>query len=148
MSFNYPRDVRFRCQRCTTCCGDTETRVRHILLLRLEAERISREALKPIREIAVKIVGHEPDVFEMRKTAREGKCIFLAENQCMIYTLRPLVCRFYPFELKTAKNGTHKFGYTEECKGIGKGKQLDKTYFEDLFQLVNDQLSEGSNICK
>jgi Fe-S-cluster containining protein len=134
MSFNYPRGVRFQCQRCATCCGDTETRVRHILLLRFEADRISKAKSQPINEFAGEIEDHEPYVYEISKKSEERKCVFLKGNHCEIYTLRPLICRFYPFELKTTKNGKYEFSYTEECRGIGKGRRLGRAYFENLFQ--------------
>lgn len=134
MSFSYPENVRFQCLKCALCCGDTKTRVRHVLLLKMEAERISQATSKPIEELAVKIEDCEPYVYEMRKTAKERKCVFLKEKHCTIYALRPLICRFYPFELKNTKNGKYEFLYTKECLGIGKGKRLKKSYFRNLFQ--------------
>ena len=134
VSFNYPKDVCFLCLRCAICCGDTETKTRHILLLETEAKRIAELTSKPIREFAEKTANHDPYVYEMRKTADEGKCIFLKDNGCTIYQLRPLVCRFYPFELRVAENGKHVFLYTRECPGIGQGRKLTKGYFGDLFR--------------
>jgi Fe-S-cluster containining protein len=103
--------------------------------------------LKPINEIAIRVAGHEPYVFEMKKT-KQGKCIFLEGDECRIYVLRPLVCRFYPFELKTPEGGVHEFGYTEECKGIGVGKRVGKAFFEELFRLVNSRLQEDQSLCR
>jgi Fe-S-cluster containining protein len=143
MNFSHPRGVRFQCQRCATCCGDTGTRVRHILLLRLEADRISKTRSQPIKEFARRIKDHEPYVYEVRKTS-EGKCVFLMGNDCLIYALRPLICRFYPFELKTTENGKHEFSYTEECKGVGKGGARGRAYFENLFQQANNQFVKDS----
>jgi len=134
VDFNYPRDVRFHCQRCAVCCGDTIKRVRHVLLLKIEAERIAEVIVKPIEEFAGKIEDHAPYIYEMRKSVKEGKCIFLENKRCTIYPLRPLICRFYPFELKITTNGKHKFLYTKECPGIGQGKKLTKNYFKNLFQ--------------
>ena len=76
----------------------------------------------------------------MRKTNVEGKCIFLEGTDCSIYDQRPLVCRFYPFELKTMKGGKHVFAYTVECPGIGIGKRLERDYFENLFKRACIQL--------
>ena len=72
----------------------------------------------------------------MKKALENGKCVLLAKSRCTIYPLRPLICRFYPFELKTAANGDHQFLYTNECPSIGIGKPLSKNYFENLFQLA------------
>ncbi|MEM3536549.1 MAG: YkgJ family cysteine cluster protein [Candidatus Bathyarchaeia archaeon] len=134
MSFNYPRNVRFRCLKCAKCCGDTETRVRRILLLKCEAERIAEAMSKPIVEFAQETEGHAPYVYEMKKTQRDGKCVFLKNERCTIYRLRPLICRFYPFELIIVEEGKHEFRFTMECPGMGKGGRLTKKYFEALLR--------------
>jgi Fe-S-cluster containining protein len=106
-------------------------------MLEVEAKRISETTSKPIEEFSTKIEGHEPYVYEMKKTAKEGKCIFLKENLCTIYALRPLICRFYPFELKTQKKGKYTFTYTAECPGLGKDRLLQKTYFKNLLRQLD-----------
>lgn len=133
MDFEYPRNVRFKCQRCAICCGDTKDRVRSILLLKLEAKRISQKTLKGVDEFAEKIEGCEPYAYRMKKT-KDGKCIFLEGNLCTIYQTRPLICVFYPFELKEVENDRYTFAYTSECPAIGKGPQLKRSYFETLFK--------------
>ena len=142
MSFEYPKNVRFQCTRCALCCGDTKKRARHILLLKKETERISEATFKPVEEFAVQIEGREPYVYEMKKTKEEGKCLFLKENLCTIYASRPLICKFYPFQLRTTKDGRHRFSHTRECQGIGKGKLVGKSYLERLFQQAHEQLME------
>ena len=133
MNFEYPKNVRFKCQRCATCCGDTKDRVRSILLLKIETERISQETLKGVDEFAEEIEGSEPYVYRIKKT-RDGKCMFLEGNLCTIYQIRPLICVFYPFELKEVRNYRYTFAYTSECPAIGKGPQLKRGYFERLFE--------------
>jgi Fe-S-cluster containining protein len=136
VNFDYPMALQFHCTKCGICCGDTKEKIRRILLLSTEAEQIAAATSQQIPEFAVKIDGKAPYSYEMKKTAENGKCVFLEENCCTIYSLRPLICRFYPFELKIAANRKHKFLHTDECPGIGKGKTLSKNYFEALFQLA------------
>ncbi|MCW4047853.1 MAG: YkgJ family cysteine cluster protein [Candidatus Bathyarchaeota archaeon] len=142
MDFDYPNALRFKCIKCAKCCGDTTEKTRHILLLREEAEKIAKATQQPVSVFAVAIADKSPYAFEMRKTARDGKCVFLADNRCSIYTLRPLVCRFYPFELKPNKARRHTFSYTDECSGVNMGEQLDEAFFRKLFQLACDKLGE------
>ena len=132
MRFTFPKDVRFECNRCAQCCGDTETKPRMILLLKNEAERISRKTSKRLDEFAERIVGQEPYVYLMRKTF-DGKCVFLKDNLCAVYEMRPLICRFYPFKLDNLGNNRYAFTYTEECPGIGSGPQLKRRFFDTLF---------------
>jgi len=140
VNFNHPKKVRFECLKCALCCGDTKTRVRHVLLLKKEAKRISETTSKTIIEFAEKIEGHSPYFYEMQKTAQNGKCVFLKDNRCTIYELRPVICRFYPFELRLTKDEEYKFDFTKECPGIGKGKILKKKYFGDLLKQLRQSV--------
>ena len=108
MDFDYPNNVRFKCERCAICCGDTKNRARSILLLRIEAERIAQKTLRNVDDFAEKIGGFEPYVYRMRK-GEDGKCIFLKDNLCSIYQMRPLICMFYPFELKQVRSNKYVF---------------------------------------
>jgi hypothetical protein len=121
--------------KCGICCGNTQEKVRHILLLTSEAEKISTATNKPISEFATKIPDKTPYSYEMTKTEK-GNCLFLKNNQCTIYPQRPLICHFYPFQLKNTKNQQHEFHYTKECPGIGKGKTLKKPHYQKLFHLA------------
>lgn len=132
MDFEYPKNVRFICKKCAICCGDTKEKVRSILLLKKEAERIAKKTLKDIEEFAEKVEDTQLYVYQMRKTA-EGKCVFLKDGLCSIYQIRPLICKFYPFQLNN-KNGRFEFAYTTECPNIGKGPKLKKKFFEKLLR--------------
>jgi Fe-S-cluster containining protein len=130
---------QFECTKCGLCCGDTEQKTRHILLLESEAAEISQKTSRKPEEFCEAIIGKEPYVYEMKKTV--GKCIFLKDNQCTIYESRPLICRFYPFELKFCEDqDKYLFTATLECPGIGKGKTLCKDDFEKLFLLALQRL--------
>jgi Fe-S-cluster containining protein len=96
---------------------------------------------------AVEIVDKAPYVYEMQKNPRDGKCLFLQGNECTIYAVRPLICRFYPFELSTKEEGTYSFRVTDECPGVfsqgtkGVGKKLDAGFFRALLELARVELN-------
>jgi len=136
VDFDYPTTVHFRCIKCGTCCGDTKEKTRHILLLGIEAEQIAKITLQPISKFAVKIKGRAPYNYEMKKRAEDGKCVFLENDHCTIYSVRPLICRFYPFELKILPSRKYQFLFTEECPGINKGGMLSEGYFRKMFRLA------------
>ncbi len=139
MDFTYPANVCFECNCCGLCCGDTDHKARHILLLESEAEEISAQTGLPIEDFAVESNGTQPYIYEMKKV--EGECFFLKNNKCTNYEQRPLICRFYPFELKfDADKDTHVFNYTLECPMIGQGKMLSERDFEALFVLAQKRL--------
>jgi len=142
LEFDYPKNVRFKCERCALCCGDTENRVRSILLLKIEADRISHKTLLNLDAFAEEVKESEPYVYRMKKT--DGKCVFLKAPSCSIYQIRPLICRFYPFQLTNIKPSRYAFTYTKECPGIGKGPKLKKRFFESLFNKFMELMNKNS----
>ena len=141
MEFTCPSNVLFECSRCGLCCGDTEQKTRTILLLESEATAISTETSLPKQAFTKQITDKKPYCYEMKKNS-EGKCFFLRDNQCSIYTLRPLICRFYPFELKFGTDqNQYVFNFTLECPGVSRGKRMSRRDFEALFLLAQERLS-------
>jgi len=140
LDFQYPEGVRFECNCCGICCGDTDHKLRHILLLECEAEAISALTGLPIENFTVEAKGKPPYLYEMKKT--EGDCFFLKDNKCTIYGERPMICRFYPFELKyDEEKGGHIFRFTEECPTVNLcDKALTQKDFEALFKLAEERL--------
>ncbi len=145
MSFSYPKHVHFMCLRCALCCGDNEGKARRILLLRKEAERISKETMLSIEKFAEEIEGFEPYIYQVRKTD-EGRCIFLEANLCSIYKIRPLICKYYPFQLRNPRSNKYIFTYTNECPGIGEGPQLSRRFFERLFREFKKSMKENVSL--
>ena len=140
--FECPKHVSFICDKCGRCCGDSKNRVRQILLLKTDADRISKETLISVEEFAEEVTGFWPYTYRMKKTENR-KCVFLKDNLCSIYERRPLVCRFYPFQLKNLRNNKYSFSYTSSCTGIGYGSQLRRPFFESLFSEFMDAMEEN-----
>ena len=145
MSFDYPRKVRFKCLLCGICCGDTKTKTRHILLTEQEADLIGAETNQPVSVFALEAEDKTIYRYEMRKNADTGRCVFLREDRCMIYSKRPLICRFYPFGLKTGEDERKVFYFTDECPGINQGKRMMKTDFEAMLKKAARRLNKNSN---
>jgi Fe-S-cluster containining protein len=109
--------------------------------LESEAEKIASLTCQRITDFSVEINDNDPYVYEMKKSS-EGKCVFLKDNQCSVYSLRPLICMFYPFELKFNEDKeSHYFDFTVECPGINHGRFLEKTDFKRLFELAQERLT-------
>jgi len=109
-------------------------------MLESEAEEISAQTGRPIEDFATESNGTQPYSYEMKKI--EGDCVFLKNNKCTIYEARPLICRFYPFELKFDKDkNSHAFTFTEECPTINRGgRTMSMRDFEALFALAQQRL--------
>jgi uncharacterized protein len=132
--------VLFECSKCGLCCRDTQQKTRHILVLEKEANAIEMETSLPRQVFTKQITDKNPYYYEMKKSC-EGKCFFLKNEQCSIYKVRPLICRFYPFELKfDSDKKQHVFDFTVECPGIGKGRAVAIKDFKALFSLAQERL--------
>jgi Fe-S-cluster containining protein len=140
VDFACPANVHFSCSRCGLCCGNTKQKTRHILLLEAEAKIIASQTSRDVADFSFQIADKSPFRYEMKKTS-ESKCVFLHESQCTIYLIRPLICRFYPFELKFDKDKQlHVFDFTLECPRIGQGKDFSMNDFKRLFDLAQEKL--------
>lgn len=150
MNFNYPADIGFACNNCGICCGDTPTKKRHVLLLSSDAERISAYTKKAVSEFTQKTEGKASYIYEMQKNPENGKCLFHQNNQCTIYAQRPLICKFYPFELSADKNGKYAFKVTIECLGVLSldtlkgGEILGELFFRRLLRLARATLGSAA----
>lgn len=110
-------------------------------MLKTEVFKISQKTSLKIEEFAEKTEGFEPYVYQMKKTVN-GKCIFLKDSLCTIYSHRPLICRFYPFELRNEENKQYTFVYTTECPNIGKGPVLKKEFYEKIFKKLKKTMKK------
>ena len=127
MKLRYPENIRFECQRCAKCCGDTPERERNILMLEMEVEQISEITnLKP-EDFSTPSPDIEPYRYAMKK--KGGKCVFLDGTDCQIYPHRPLLCRFYPFWLEQLGAESFEFKVSKECSGVGLGKGIEEENF-------------------
>jgi Fe-S-cluster containining protein len=143
--FHYPKNLAFTCNDCGICCGDTNQKTRHILLTQKDAQQVVIHAKQPIAVFAVEIHNQAPYIYEIKKQPETGKCVFHQNSQCTIYVARPLICRFYPFQLSTDETGTFVFTETDECPQIkpctSKSKKLSRKLFEQLLQQAHESLS-------
>ena len=149
MKLEYPRNLRFSCNRCGICCRDTLEKKRHVLLLCAEAEHIARFVGKRVCDFAERVEGREPYVYEMRN-GHGGKCVFLVDNRCAVYELRPLVCRFYPFELASGEGEKFRFTATRECPCVspGDGDELKEVFFRKLLRLAFKELGSAGEFAE
>jgi len=124
------------------CCRDTPRRERRILLTRSEATAIaSHTGLRP-EKFCDDTGTAEPYTHAMKKV--DGRCVFLRDEGCLIYTNRPLICRFFPFYLEKQDEGRFVFGVSEECPGVGRGPRLNRRFFYNLFRQA--MISRGESV--
>jgi Fe-S-cluster containining protein len=67
---------------------------------------------------------------------RNGDCIFLSENRCSVYPVRPLQCRTFPFWPENVKSD-HRWKLTAAlCPGINQGGLHSEAEIESVLDLM------------
>ncbi|MGV9174241.1 MAG: YkgJ family cysteine cluster protein [Promethearchaeia archaeon] len=170
------KEFRFQCVRCGNCCMDKDTLVNvtfhDILCLKKKldldldemleilgfyvfdkspsAEQIDKMVVPPIQtERGLAFVG-------LRKKP-SGQCYFYnkEKKKCMIYSIRPMFCRTFPFSFKILFNkqdktkGKIKMYYTEKaekyCEGIGEDMpKIDEEAWIQLGKTTIEQMNENN----
>jgi Fe-S-cluster containining protein len=109
-------------------------------MLESEAQEIQTQTGLSIETFCVEITDKQPYKFEMQLC--NGKCFFLKPMGCSIYNFRPMICQFYPFELKFDETQQkYLFNATPECPALNQtGKRLTQTDFKLLFWIAEKKL--------
>ncbi|MFO8017432.1 MAG: YkgJ family cysteine cluster protein [Promethearchaeia archaeon] len=176
MSEKRKKGLRFQCVRCGNCCTDKDTLVNVTFhdILRLKKgldltldeileilgfymfdnppsqDQIDKMVVPPIKtERGLAFVG-------LRKNP-SGQCFFYnnEEEKCMIYRIRPMFCRTFPFSFKILFNkkdkrkGKIKMYRTEKakryCKGIGdEMPKIDEEAWIQLGKTTIEQMNENN----
>jgi Fe-S-cluster containining protein len=110
-------------------------------MLKSEAQEIQEQTELNIDEFCSEITDKQPYMFEMK--LHDDKCFFLKPDGCSIYTFRPMICKFYPFELKFDETQQkYVFTATTECPALNQGERLTQTDFKLLFWLAEKNLQK------
>src|SRR5512138_3462014 len=131
--FYYPKGLRWGCKRCSACCRDALHRLRRILLLPKDVERLEKAGEKDFK---VDAQDEEPFIGEMRKAG--GACIYLTKEGCRIYPSRALLCRTYPFWIE--RDGrSFEIRFDVRCMCINHGGELKENFYRDLVMQALEQ---------
>ncbi|MFX1374641.1 MAG: YkgJ family cysteine cluster protein [Promethearchaeota archaeon] len=170
------KEIRFSCTRCGNCCTDINTLVnvtfldisRIIKSLKLDLKEsldifgfyVHKKGLtqETLRKMVVSPIETEkgPAFIGIMKN-NQGTCFFYdnKNKKCLIYSLRPMFCRSFPFSFKLSNNeknsGEKKFliSFTvkakEYCPGIGNDAPfIDLEHWQDLAQRILIELKENN----
>ncbi|NWF96745.1 MAG: YkgJ family cysteine cluster protein [Candidatus Thorarchaeota archaeon] len=158
---SHSSEIRFECTKCGACCrselllvtitGSDLLRIRDALridtpqLLRaidfytLDADEV------PAGLKHVPAVSTEKGLAYMAlRKLENGDCIFLSGNECMIYPVRPSVCRAFPFFFRE-DNGVLKWGLSAMkhiCEGLGQGPAVHAEELATVALQVTSDMKE------
>jgi len=135
IEFYYPAGLTWDCIRCGRCCRDIEGWDRRVLLLEKDITRLEKQGEKDFFEPT----DEGKFIAVMKK--KDGRCVFLGENGCMVYEDRALLCRMYPFYVER-QGDVYVIGVDMGCPGVGGGEGLAEEFFRELLGYALNQMEE------
>ncbi len=166
-----PEELKFVCTRCGNCCTDKDTLVNitYLDILRLKTglnldlkemleiigfyvfnKKVTEETLDKM--VVSPIESEKGLAFTGLLKNELGECYFYdkKKTKCLIYNIRPMLCRTFPFsfdlssDLVNKATGDAKLFYTEKakkyCPGIGSDSPVIK--FENWIKIGRETLKE------
>lgn len=122
-------DTRFECQPdCANCC---KFEGGFVYLSDREAEAIAGFLNLPKDDFLsfyTRTIDDECCLIE----GDSDRCIFLEDNYCSIYAVRPRQCRTYPFWPQNMKSLKAWRATAGECPGIGRGRKYSAAEIEAM----------------
>lgn len=111
----YKDGLRFKCTGCGKCCTGSPGAV---WISDEEVEAISQHLGISVSEFLndyTRLIDGKRSLIEDNKTY---DCVFLKNNQCSIYSLRPLQCRTYPWWPNNLRSKQDWEEASKWCEGI------------------------------
>lgn len=115
------------CHNCVnakaSCCSNPN--VDSPMLLPKEANEISKLNNIEINKFAKKVNfatmyndNNLKSLYQMKRQVNSSSCYFYKDCKCMIYDIRPIDCRIFPYDIKLEKDGNYYLVYylTSNCE--------------------------------
>ena len=125
--------IRFKCKKCGRCCENSKIRLSPYDILRL-CKRLSIPTMEFLKKYAYPIYDKENKDLLTCMLKTSPRCLFLAEEGCVVYNDRPYACRVYPLAVDPFYNGNlfeKKFYILEECIGFDTKNKVSLAEFKE-----------------
>lgn len=107
--------LRFRCTECGNCCtgspGYTWVSLDEILAI---AERL----LLSVDDFAKRYLRQVGEEYALLEHPVSFACVFLKDNKCQIYSVRPKQCRTFPWWKQNLVTQEDWLAAAKRCEGI------------------------------
>ncbi len=128
MSKFYNDGLKFECTGCGECCKLPAGRVD---LLFEEAKKLSEYLSLRIDYFLETYCDSNEESLQL-KDNQQHHCIFLSDDKCTVYEVRPLQCRTFPFWPENVKSLYRWKQIRKICPGIGEGKHYSVNEIKEI----------------
>lgn len=127
----YRDGIRFECQQCGKCCrarGDYG----HVFISPGDRFRMAASLHVSTREFHNAYAETTQGRLHLRDPHKD--CIFLQNNNCSMYDIRPRQCRTWPFWPENMKKFVWETQVAPFCPSVGKGKLYSAQEIEGILR--------------
>lgn len=107
--------LRFKCTGCGRCCTGSPG---YAFLSELDMERLSAHFSLSVQEFAKKYTRLVEGLYALLEKPTFGDCIFLENNRCTVYEVRPIQCQTFPWWIHNLRDPEDWKEASEKCEGI------------------------------
>jgi len=126
----YAKGLRFKCTGCGQCCTGAPG---YVWVIEEEIEQIADYLQLTTKEFSKKYLRKVKGRYSLIEMPKTYDCVFLKENKCQIYPVRPTQCRTFPWWPQNLKSEADWREAAKTCEGI----QFDAPLIE--FQEIEQQ---------
>ncbi|MBJ7449113.1 MAG: YkgJ family cysteine cluster protein [Parachlamydiales bacterium] len=111
----YKDGLPFKCTGCGKCCTGSPG---YVFLKEHEIDVIAEYLGLSLEEFGRKYLRQIGHLYSLKEIGKENDCIFLKDNKCQIYPVRPTQCKTFPFWPRVLKDKKSWLETANECEGI------------------------------
>jgi len=111
----YKQGLKFKCTECGKCCTGKNG---YVWLSESEVDNISKYLKISKKEFLAKYARLAYGRLSLIDANKWGDCIFLKNNKCEIYPVRPKQCKTFPWWPMIMKDRKSWEEFKEYCEGI------------------------------
>ncbi|HRW58976.1 MAG TPA: YkgJ family cysteine cluster protein [Chlamydiales bacterium] len=111
----YEKGLKFKCQGCSGCCQGFEG---YVWITKEDVEKISTFLNISQKDFLKKYTRLCFGRLSLIETNNNYACVFLKDQKCQIYPVRPVQCKTFPFWTHNLTSKEQYDKLKESCPGI------------------------------
>jgi len=123
----YSEGLRFKCTQCGKCCTGAPG---YAWVTEKEIQCIAKHLHLSPNEFGRKYLRRVGERWALLENSKNYDCVFLIENRCSIYEVRPTQCRAFPWWPENLSSPEAWENLKPYCEGVN--DEAPKVTFEEI----------------
>ncbi len=117
----YKEGLKFKCTGCGQCCTGSPG---YVWVTEEEIQEMAAYLSLSVKDFCMRFIRKCGQRFALVEKRKTYDCIFLKDNKCTVYPVRPTMCQTFPFwpEYLTSKESWQEAG--KRCEGVCESAQI------------------------